>query len=259
MAHAAAIACLDDPFPPRDAMNPARPPISCSAATALSGPLLCLVRKSSRRNAWATLAQSSLCLLALTMASTSCLVTSTPDFTPPKRTRPFLVTASADPDPRKIQVLDGPPGAAITYDFSADVVSEDQGAQVLGRLFIDYGRSNMGGQPFNQVVKVKRPLDPGTMGDPKPRRIEAKGTLPYLLANGCHTATLMVSHQFTDGDCPTCLNDSSQISWPVYRCNSFESPASCLPDFSDPLCADLAPGCSAIAEPDSGVECGASP
>lgn len=192
------------------------------------------------------------------MASTSCLVTSTPDFTPPKRTRPFLVTATADPDPRAIQILDAPPGAAIPYNFSADVVSDDQGAKVLGRLYIDLGKPNLGGAPFNQVAPT-RTLDPGTMADTRPRRIEAKGTFAYTLDLGCHTATLMVSHEFTESQCPTCLNDSSQISWPVYRCNTLDALDSCKPDFSDPKCAELAPGCPAVADPDSGVECGASP
>jgi hypothetical protein len=205
------------------------------------------------------LAQSSLCLVALTMTSTGCLVTSTPDFTPPKKTRPFLVTASADPDPRKIQILDGPPGAAISYNFSADVVSEDQGERVQGRLYIDFGDKNPGGAPYNQLGVIPGSIDPGTMADSKPRRFEAKGTLAYPLDLGCHTATLLVSHDFTDGQCPNCLNDSSQISWPLYRCNSLESPDSCKPDFSKTECMTFASGCPANGDPDSGVVCGASP
>ncbi len=99
-----------------------------------------LLRGHPRRGAWATLAQSSLCLLTL-MASTSCLVTSTPDFTPPDRTPPFLVTASADPDPRGVLLVNTlEQQNNLTFTFSADVISEDQGAKVYGHLYIDYGR-----------------------------------------------------------------------------------------------------------------------
>ena len=240
-------------------MNPACPPTSCSAATALSGPLLCLVRRSSRRNAWSTLAQSSLCLLALTMAFTGCLVTSTPDFTPPKRTRPFLVPASADPDTRTVQIFDAPQGAAgLPFSFSADVVSDDQGQQVLVALYIDYGKPNPADQPFADPITSFAPVKPGTMADTTVRRAVAKGKLAHPLKPGCHTATLVVTHQLDNATlCPACLNDSTQITWPLYRCDSLESPDACNPDFS--LCETPLVGCPTVADPDSGIECGAVP
>ena len=190
------------------------------------------------------------------MTSTGCLVTSTPDFTPPKRTRPFLVTATADPDPRNFQILDAPPGGLLAPSFSADVVSDDQGQRVAGRLYIDYGNSNPGGAPFQQFYKVK-PLDAGTMADTKARRIKANTPLAYTIVSGWHTATLMVSHSFADGECPVCLNDSSQISWPLYRCNSLESADSCKP--TSPMIEMWSPGCPAVADPESGETCGALP
>src|SRR4051812_26478520 len=65
------------------------------AATGLSGR-----RGAHRRGLGALplrsrLARSSLGLLALAMTTPACLVTSTPDFQPPKRTAPFLVAATA--------------------------------------------------------------------------------------------------------------------------------------------------------------------
>ena len=240
-------------------MNPARPPISCSATTSLSGPLLCPVRRSSRRSAWSTLAQSSLCLAALTMASTGCLVTTTPDFTPPKRTRPFLVAATADPDTRLVQILDAPPGTpGIPFSFSADVVSEDQGDEVLVSLYIDYGRPNANDDPFADVLSSFKKIAPGTLADTKVRPVLAKGKLTSPLAFGCHTATLMVTHENdTVSRCPACLNDSSQITWPLYRCNSLESADACKPDFSQ--CEMPLTGCPPVADLNSGVECGAVP
>ena len=240
-------------------MNPACSPISCSATTSLSGPLRCLVRRSSRRNAWSTLAQSSLCLLALTMASTGCLVTTTPDFTPPKRTRPFLIAATADPDTRLVQILDAPPGTpGIPFSFSADVVSEDQQQEVLVALYLDYGRPNANDEPFADVLFQFKKVPAGTMADTKARPATAKGKLTTPLAFGCHTATLMVTHEIdTVARCPTCLNDSSQITWPLYRCNSLESADACKPDFS--LCETPLTGCPAVADPNAGVDCGAVP
>jgi hypothetical protein len=190
------------------------------------------------------------------MTSTACLVTSTPDFTPPKRTRPFLVTATADPDPRNVQILDAPPGTlGLPFAFSADVVSDDQGQRVFVALYIDYGRPNSAGQPFADMIPSFPPLEPGTMADVKARRIIAKGKLAHPLGFGCHTATLIVTHQIdTVSGCPACLNDSSQISWPLYRCDSSDA---CKPDFSE--CETWPPGCPAIADPSAGVECGALP
>jgi hypothetical protein len=193
------------------------------------------------------------------MASTSCLVTSTPDFTPPKQTRPFLVPASADPDTRTVQILDAPQGAAgLPFSFSADVVSDDQGQQVLVALYIDYGKPNAGDFPYADVILSFAPVKPGTMADTTARRAVAKGKFAHPLLPGCHTATLLVTHQInTDKVCPACLNDSSQITWPLYRCDSLESADACKPDFSQ--CEAPLLGCPTVADPDSGVECGAVP
>lgn len=237
-------------------MNLACPPTPCSAATSLSGPKPRLARRSSRRNSWSSLAQSSLYLVLLTTTSTGCLVTSTPDFTPPKRTRPFLITATADPDPRNFQILDGPPGSAFAPTFSAGVLVGDQDDKIKARLYIDYGNPNLSGDPFKQYYPVQH-IDASTVADTKTLRIKANTTLAYPILPGWHTATLMVSHEFADNQCPVCLNDSSQISWPLYRCNSLDSADSCKPNFS--LAEMWAPGCSAVADPDAGVDCGAIP
>jgi hypothetical protein len=193
------------------------------------------------------------------MASTGCLVTSTPDFTPPQRTRPFLVAATADPDTRHVQIFDAPPGTpGIPFSFSADVISEDQGAEVLVSLYIDYGLPNANDQPYGDVLSSFRKVPAGTMADTKARPVTAKGKFTSPLEFGCHTATLMVTHEIdTFSRCPACLNDSSQITWQLYRCNSLESPDACKTDFSQ--CEMPLKGCPAVADPNSGVECVGAP
>ncbi len=230
----------------------------CSPATPLSGPPRQLLRGHARRRAWATLAQSSLCLLTL-MASTSCLVTSTPDFTPPKRTPPFLIVASADPDPRgvlKVNTLQQQNN--LTFTFSADVISEDQGDKVFGHLYIDYGKP--GEQPALDTITEIPPLDPSTMSDTS-RRISGKWTAEFrFFKNSCHTVTLMVSHEFDSAtSCPVCRNDSSQLTWPVYVCDETLPAADCHPDFSACESQSLKQGCGASADPDAGAQCGDSP
>ena len=239
-------------------MNAASPLNPCSPATPLSGPSRQLPRGHGRRGAWAALAQSSLCLLAL-MASTSCLVTSTPDFTPPKRTAPFLVAASADPDLRgvfKVNTLEQQ--ANLTFAFSADVVSEDQGAKVFGHLYIDYGKGI--DQPGLDTITEVPPLDPSTMSDTS-RRISGKWNVKLSslkIKNTCHTVTLIVSHEFDSAtSCPVCRSDSSQLTWPVYVCDGDLSASDCHPDFSACESQPLKQGCGAAADPDAGAECGA--
>ena len=190
------------------------------------------------------------------MTSTGCLVTSTPDFTPPKRTRPFLITATADPDPRNFQILDAPPGAVLAPSFSADVHVDDEADKIKALVYIDYGKPNVAGGPFQQFYIVQH-IDASSVADTKTLRIKANTPLAYPIDPGWHTATLMVSHEFADSQCPVCLNDSSQISWPLYRCNSLESADSCTPKLS--LTENWAPGCSPIADADAGVDCGAIP
>ncbi len=243
-------------------MNTASPLNPCSPATPLSGPPRQLPRGHARRNAWATLAQSSLCLLTL-MASTSCLVTSTPDFTPPKRTPPFLIAASADPDLRgvlKVNTLAQKEAGNLPIAFSADVISEDQGTNVYGHLYIDYGKGV--GQPGVDVITEIPPLDPSTMSDTS-RRISGKWNFDISslkIKNTCHTVTLIVSHEFDSAtSCPVCRSDSSQLTWPVYVCDELIPASDCHPDFSACESQPLRQGCGASADPDAGAECGVLP
>ncbi len=237
-------------------MNLARPPLSCAAATSLSGPTPRRARGSSRRIRWSTLAQSSLCFVLLTMTSTGCLVTATPDFTPPKPTRPFLIPSSVDPDARGVILIDTVehPKSQTSIQLSADVVSEDQGAIVLGVLYIDYGHV-VGDRPFAELIQIAD-VAPSTLTDEKARPIPATWNLAAsTVLPGCHTVTMLVTHDLDRvSSCPHCRNDSSQITWQVFDCGG-TSAAMCHPDLT--TCEKWGPGCPAVSGP--GVDCGALP
>jgi hypothetical protein len=262
LRHAAAVSSFEETRARLDLMNAACPSDPCSSTTSLSEPTPRVAQGSARRLAWPALACSSLCTLALTMISTSCLVVATPDFTPPERTRPFLVVASADPDPRSVllvNTLEQANAKKTSVEFSADVVSEDQGAKVKGYLYFDYGKIG-GDHPYGDVITQIRELPASTMSDPTKRNIRGKWNFANsVLDPGCHTMTLIVSHDFdAETSCPVCRNDSSQLTWPVFVCDPTTSVSNCHPDFSG--CKDnWGQGCGAVADPSSGVECGALP
>jgi hypothetical protein len=168
------------------------------------------------------------------MVIPACLVTSTPDFTPPTQTRPFIIPSSADPDPRAVKVLDDvDPDAMGTIDFKAQIVSDDQLEQVAFQVYIDYGVANpVTSQPFLVQDSNVRPLPASTMQETKPRIADAK-VPPQIIAFGCHTVTLMASHHFDAlTGCPSCANDSSFVTWPVYHCNSSSGPPCDPVDFA---------------------------
>ena len=192
------------------------------------------------------------------MTSTGCLVTSTPDFTPPTRTRPFLVPSSTDPDARGVLLIDTVehPKSQTSIQFSADIVSEDQGSPVQGVLYIDYGLVT-NDRPFREQIQI-HDVDPSTLSDPTTRSIRAKwNVFASNIEPGCHTVTLLVTHDLDRvTSCPRCRNDSSQITWQVFSCGG-ASAATCVADFS--ACQKWGQGCDAAVDPDAGAECGALP
>jgi hypothetical protein len=192
------------------------------------------------------------------MSSLGCLVTSTPDFTPPTRTRPFLVPSSVDPDARGVLLIDTVehPKSLTSLEFSADIVSEDQGTSVQGVLYIDYGLV-MNDKPFRELIQIPD-VRPSTLTDPVKRNIRATWHVAgSTIGPGCHTVTMLVTHDLDRvSSCPRCRNDSSQITWQVYSCGG-TSAAKCVADFTD--CQKWGPGCDVAADPDGGAACGALP
>lgn len=198
------------------------------------------------------------------MATPACLVTSTPSFDQPKRTAPFLITSSADPNAHSVLIFDEQMIESMV--FTADVISEDDGQDVVFNLYVDYGFIPPEGQtlnnrlPFRGYSSTIASLKPSTMTNPKPRRMQGAKWVPQVsgaINTGCHTVTLMASHAFdTETQCPKCLNDSSQITWQVFYCNSAKGD-DCTPDFSE--CQGWNGSCLAVPNDEDRDECGGSP
>jgi hypothetical protein len=189
------------------------------AATRMSGSEPQRACPAMIRCSFQGLAHRSLCLLAAVM-SPACLVTSTSEFQEPQQTPPFLVASTADPDIREfLIVVDG----ETRKDFSASIISEDRGHPVKVALYIDYGEPNVAGQPFRYSLTNFPDIAPGSLSDDS-RRVQAQW-FPEIqfVENGCHTVTMVVTHEFDFLDCPKVPTDSSQLVWKVLRCKSRET------------------------------------
>lgn len=199
---------------------------------------------------------------ALALSTTGCLITDTPQFTPQTHTAPFLVAASASPDPRTVVIVDTQNLVPVT--FAADVVSQDDllgstGAfqKVYSRLYLDYGVPGGGGLPFPYYPITGETIDPGTLEQTTGRRVSALW-YPHEadVSLGCHTATLIVSHIFDDQPgCPVCAGDSSMLTWQVLRCDSsMVGNCNALPVTGPDMCQPITTGCPTV-ETDAGSSC----
>lgn len=190
-----------------------------------------------------------LLLGSLAMMS-ACLITEVPEFPPPERTPPFLIASTASPALDAIHVI-----RDDKFEVSAEVRSEDvpndsdpAEGRVVYKLLLDYGRPS-GDRPYVQSVWTDR-LDAATFED---RGRIATATWNGLNSGiaGCHTFTLVASHQFRDqepSDCPLDLEDSSFLTWRVYVCSDTD----CLPD-------QMPPSCPADVEPTKTCTCPSDP
>lgn len=155
------------------------------------------------------------------MFSASCLVTSKPEIETRQTTAPFLVGSSADPDVREFIRLDGDTPVTL----SAEVVSEDGSRNLQTALYLDYGIQDpqLPDWPYAWAFRGNQ-FPAGTLAD-GPRRIhQTFYPAGYPLEVGCHTLTLVVSHEFeqvsNDRDCPASLADSSQLTWYLLECSA---------------------------------------
>jgi hypothetical protein len=171
------------------------------------------------------MARASLCLLAV-MFFPACLVTSSPSFEEPERTPPFLLGPSARPEQRQVKVVDLAP--ALPVEFSATVRSEDNGADVQGRLVLDYGFKPPGGPPgvpYRQPLGDPVSVEASTLDDMS-RTLSAQwftGSNPTTV--GCHYVTLFATHNidFNTG-CPADPADFDFLTWTVITCDSTAAP-----------------------------------
>jgi hypothetical protein len=179
----------------------------------------------------------------LLLGASSCLVTASPDFTPPERTRPEIVTNDAYPPSPPLEEqaffkLDLGSSQYTPVEFSAWVQSEDAGQPVLSELLIDYGdQSGIKNGPYRDYVPGE-PLAPGTLAD-GPRQVTIQWRPQAQEIFGCHTVTLVVTHAFKNRDpvyyCPADPNDSSMLAWVALVCKS-STPADCVVDSTFQQC-----------------------
>ena len=209
---------------PNSSLDPTR-----IAATPLSGVSRERARAAGRFAPSAHLARRWLALglvaSAIPMLSSACLVTSKPQIEQSQATAPFLVAASADPDAREFIRLDD--DTPIT--LSADVLSDDGDRRVQTALYVDYGLQNPKLPQWPYALAIPgNSFAPATLAD-GPRRLH-QTFVPsiYKLESGCHTLTLIVSHEFDQSTdlryCPTSLADSSQLTWYLLKC---DAPGNC--------------------------------
>lgn len=166
------------------------------------------------------LARASLSLL-LAMTLPACLVTSSPTFEEPTQTRPFLLSESTVPDLRRIKVVNT--AESLPLEFSASVLSEDVGADVVGRLVLDYGIAE-DQRPYRQPLGDPASVAAATLDD-GPRTLTARWESTYKPTLGCHYVSLLATHKlnFATG-CPENPDDFDFLTWTVIVCDSNVGP-----------------------------------
>jgi len=163
----------------------------------------------------------------LRVGAPACLITAIPDFTPPARTRPEIITSDTyPPSPAVGKVaLFQPTAPSSSYtgiEFSAWVLSEDADQDVQTVLLIDYGdQSGVSNGPYRSFVPGE-PLKAATMAD-GPREVAIQWQPQAQELVGCHTVTLLVTHQSQQKNhvyyCPADPSDASTLTWFAYVCD----------------------------------------
>jgi hypothetical protein len=154
------------------------------------------------------------------LAGQSCLITGSPEFDPPQRTPPFLVELS--PPTYQVYTVNNIPGTTNKASIDFEVISEDLGQPVRGIVHIDFKGFNE--QHFNSVLITPRTLPLGHLGsNPNVRHGHADFTIPSAV--GCHSATLVLSHDIDGLGNPVDTNDSATATW-YYQVKDPSNPAS---------------------------------
>jgi hypothetical protein len=194
-------------------------------------------RSPAGSSTWKGLARTSLGMIALAMLSSACLVTSTPTYKEPTQTPPQLLASLASPPLLQPVVVDKEGMQAPPVKFDASILSEDGvddagvARSITVELLLDYGVPNVICQPFQERVDIRTNIPAGTLAE-GPRALP---TMIWLAATtvlnpGCHTITMLASHEFDDStDCPVDQRDSSQLTWFVDVCDSTSATDPCAP------------------------------
>src|SRR5260221_4751818 len=166
-----------------------------------------------KRLGWlAWLARASLIVLLMGLGGQSCLITASPELPTPKRTPPYF--ASLSPPTFQVQRLTslGTSPSSLT-EIGFDVVSEDLGQPILGAVYLDFhGFGSL--EPLAVITGIKPAKIPaGHMADQDARH----GSAQFAITGspGCHSATLVLSHEFNgpDDPRPADTNDTAIATW----------------------------------------------
>jgi hypothetical protein len=170
----------------------------------------------------------------LGMSTIGCLITSTPDFSPPQHTAPFLFASTALPPADEVLIVSGTDPAEKT--FTANFVSQDDPSGdfsiVKAVLYIDYGISIEGSdQPYRWAIRSDVLLQqPGSLNQTRQLSVTWNQN-PYFVSEGCHTAMLVATHVLDQAGplCWSCDDDFTSITWQVLRCTGSGSDCQALP------------------------------
>jgi hypothetical protein len=179
------------PVPPHEMSYPPDNVTALSQPQASQGPHFRHLSRMARLSLYT--------LLIAALGGPSCLVTSSPDFQKPERTPPFLTNLS--PPPYQIIPLRSLPGLPRAYPLQTitfEVVSEDlQSKPLQAVMLLDFGGFGVGDEPTRLWGTGNIPA--GHINSPPRDPIKADIQLNSNVASpGCHSATLVVSHEFTD-------------------------------------------------------------
>jgi hypothetical protein len=142
--------------------------------------------------------------------SSSCLVLDTPEAVPAERGRPQILPITPTGEFLRV-VRTATTTSPLSLSFQ--VVSEDLGEPLVPVLLVDYGVEGPGGEPW-QDDQQQSVIDAGTLA--QGARTESATWNPSVEL-GCHTVTLLVTHQPTEQNpfywCPLDPNDVDTITW----------------------------------------------
>ena len=174
---------------------------------------------------------TQLALALAIMTFPSCLITTDPDVSPPKKRPPRFIPDTATPSTDTVVPIK--PGESKT--FSAFFQSEDASVDLDARLYLDYGSST---QPSKVYLATPIPVDSDIpLGSwDEPRSVSADYNGEWVLSEGCHRFTLMLVHQdFVGKGCAAEDGDYDTVTWFVQFCPT----EPCLP-FDADTCPPLA-------------------
>jgi hypothetical protein len=124
----------------------------------------------------------------------SCLITTSPDFTKPTRTPPFLT--DLNPAPYQIRIIKTTPGVPRTDTIAFKVVSEDLQSDIAWMVLLDFEGFDV---PYPRLTLNSGNIPAGHIDEPntQERAVTAPITFGNEVTAGCHSVTLAVSHGFT--------------------------------------------------------------